>query len=86
MLPWWLSGKKSTCNAGDVGLIPALGRFPGGGHGNHFSILAWRILWTEEPGRMQSTVLKRIGHDLATEPQQHIGNTQKILTELEFIS
>ena len=21
----------------------------------HFSILAWRILWTEEPGRLQST-------------------------------
>ena len=21
-LPWWLSGKESTCNAGDLGLIP----------------------------------------------------------------
>ena len=31
------SGKESTCNAGaagDSGLIPGLGRFPGGGHGN----------------------------------------------------
>ena len=27
-------GKESTCNAGDMGLIPGLGRFPGGGHGN----------------------------------------------------
>ena len=30
-------GKESTCNAGDtgdVGLIPVLGRSPGGGHGN----------------------------------------------------
>ena len=27
-------GKESACNAGDVGLIPGLGRFPGGGHGN----------------------------------------------------
>ena len=27
-------GKKSTCNAGDVGSIPGLGRSPGGGHGN----------------------------------------------------
>ena len=27
-------GKESTCNAGDLGLIPGLGRFPGGGHGN----------------------------------------------------
>ena len=26
--------KESACNAGDLGLIPGLGRFPGGGHGN----------------------------------------------------
>ena len=30
----WLNGKESTCNVGDLGLIPGLGRFPGGGHGN----------------------------------------------------
>ena len=30
----WLSGKESTCHAGDVGLIPGSGRSPGGGHGN----------------------------------------------------
>ena len=30
-LPWWLSGKESVCNAGDVGLIPGLGRYPGSG-------------------------------------------------------
>ena len=27
-------GKGSTCNAGDLALIPGLGRSPGGGHGN----------------------------------------------------
>ena len=27
-------GKESTCNAGDLGLIPGLGKFPGGGNGN----------------------------------------------------
>ena len=27
-------GKESSCNAGDLGLIPGLGRSPGGGHGN----------------------------------------------------
>ena len=27
------------------------------------SILAWRIPWTEEPGRLQSRGLKRVGHD-----------------------
>ena len=34
MLPWWLSGKESACNAGDPGLIPGLERFPGEGNGN----------------------------------------------------
>ena len=28
-----------------------------------FHILAWRILWTEEPGGPQSIGLKRLGHD-----------------------
>ena len=27
------------------------------------SILAWRILWTEEPGSLQSMGSKRVGHD-----------------------
>ena len=33
-LPWWLRGKESARNAGDVGLIPGLGRSPGEGNGN----------------------------------------------------
>ena len=33
------------------------------GMATHSSILAWRILWTEEPGRLQSTGLQRVGHD-----------------------
>ena len=28
----------------------------------HSSILAWRILWTEEPGGLQSTGSQRVGH------------------------
>ena len=27
-LPWWLSGKESACNAGDMGSTFGLGRFP----------------------------------------------------------
>ena len=33
-LPWWFSGKDLPANAGDTGLIPGSGRFPGGGNGN----------------------------------------------------
>jgi len=29
----------------------------------HSSILAWRIPWTEEPGRLQSIRLQRVGHN-----------------------
>ena len=32
----------------------------------HSSILAWRIPWTEEPGRLQSMGSQRVGHDWAT--------------------
>ena len=62
---WWLSDKKQQqqhlpANAGNTGLIPGSGRSPGEGKGNHSSILAWRIPWTEEPGGLQSTGSQRV--------------------------
>ena len=33
------------------------------GMATHSSILAWRIPWTEEPGRLQSVELQRVRHD-----------------------
>ena len=33
------------------------------GMASHSSILAWRIPWTEEPGRLQSMGLQRVTHD-----------------------
>ena len=47
--------KNQPVNAGDMSSICGSGKFPGEGNGNHFSILAWEILWTEEPGGLQST-------------------------------
>ena len=32
----------------------------------HSRILAWKIPWTEEPGRLQSVGSQRVGHDWAT--------------------
>ena len=49
-------------DVGDVGSIPGLGRFPGGGPGNPLRC-SWRIPWTEEPGGLQSIWLQRVGHD-----------------------
>ena len=49
------------------------------GRATHSSILAWRIPWTEEPDRLQSTGSQRVrreGSDVAP--------TQSYLTEMEF--
>ena len=34
----------------------------------HSGILAWRIPWTEEPGRLQSMESQRVRHDLVIKP------------------
>ena len=52
-----LAVKNPPANAGDTGdmsLIPEWGISPGGGLLGEFSSIAWRIPWTEEPGRLQS--------------------------------
>ena len=43
-LPQWLSGKESSCNAGDVGWIPGLGRSPRGGDDSHGNPLQYSCL------------------------------------------
>ena len=53
----------NTGDARDVGSITRLGRFPGGGNGNHSSILAWKTPWTEEAGGLQSMGSQRVKHD-----------------------
>ena len=40
------------------------------GIATHSSIFAWRIPWTEEPGRLQSIGSQRLRHDLVTMQQQ----------------
>ena len=42
--------KNLPASAGDVSVIPGLGKSPGEGHGHPLSILAQKIQWTEEPG------------------------------------
>ena len=63
--PGGSDSKESTYNAGDQGLIPGLGRAPGGGHG-HSSILAWRIAM--DRGAWWATVHgpQRVRHDSTT--------------------
>ena len=50
-----------------VGLIAGSGRSIGEGHCYPLRILAWRIPWTEESGRLQSVGSQIVGHDWATD-------------------
>ena len=48
----------------------------------HSSILAWEILWTEEPGGLQSMGVSRVGHNLATKQQHSV--IHKLVDSLRF--
>ena len=85
------AGKEPTCNEGDPGLIPELGRSPGEGNGNllHYSCLG-KIPWTEEPGELQSMGLQRVGHTeqlfvtlwiVANQTPQYMGILQASILE-----
>ena len=50
--PGGSDGKVSAHNAGDTGEMAT-----------HSNTLAWKIPWMEEPGRLQSMGLLRVGHD-----------------------
>ena len=56
-------GKESACSAGDLGLIPRLEDLLEKGLATHSRILAWRIPWTEKPGRLQPMGLFRVRHN-----------------------
>ena len=55
-----LSGKDSACNAGDWGLIPGSGRFPGEGNGNP---LQYSCLENSMDTGILVMELQRVGHD-----------------------
>ena len=58
--------KNPSNNAGDsrdAGSIPGSGRSPEVENVNSLSILDWKISWTEETGRLQSTGSQRVRHN-----------------------
>ena len=54
-------GKESACNSGHLGSILGWEDPLEKEMATHSSVLAWRIPWTEEPGRLQSTGLQELG-------------------------
>ena len=68
------SMKNPPANARDVrdmDSIPGWGRSPGGGVAAHSSVVAWRILWTGEPGGLHPTGSQRVGHDRSDLARRH---------------
>ena len=45
----------------------------------HFSTLAWKIPWTEDPGGLQSMGSQRVGRDSALMRAHHVPGTTSIL-------
>ena len=58
--------KNLPVSAEDMGSIPGLRRSPEEVMEIHSSILVWRILWTEEPGRLPSKGSQRVRCNLVT--------------------
>ena len=50
----------------------------------HPSILAWRIPWTEEPGKLRSMGITRVGHDLATNQTKQNKYLKSFEISMEF--
>ena len=67
--PCGSAGKESTCNAGDLGLIPGLGRFPGEGKG-------YTLHYSGPENSMDCIVMGLLsaGHDFTSLQIRHMGD------------
>ena len=63
--PGFSPGKASASNVGDPGSISGSGRSSGEGNGNPLLYSCLENPWTEDPGRLQSMGLQRVGHGWA---------------------
>ena len=63
-LPWWLKMVKNLPTMQET-RVQSLGQedLLEKEMATHSSILAWKIPWTEEPGRLQSMVSQRVRHN-----------------------
>ena len=69
--------KNLPASAGDIrdaGSMPGSGRSLEKGMATHFSILTWRIPWTEEPGGLQFTGSQRVRDDKIDLAEHSSGN------------
>ena len=57
------AGKESSCNAGDLVLIPGLGRSPGEGKGYSLQCSGMKNSMDREPSELQPMGSQRVGHN-----------------------
>ena len=62
-VPGGSDSKESACSAGDQGSIPGSGRSPGEVNGYPLQYSCLENSWTQEPGRLQSMGLQRVGQN-----------------------
>ena len=81
--PGGSDGKESACNVGDQGLIPGLGRSPGGGHGHplQYSYLNTVHGITES----DTTEWLSIAQPLGATPNTNSGEKKKLVYERVLI-
>ena len=78
LTPGGSDSKESAFSVGDPGSILGQEDLLEKEMASYYSIPAWRILWTEEPGGLQSIGLQRIGYDWAINTHAH---THTCITE-----
>ena len=62
-VPGGSNSKESACSAGDQGSITGSGRSPGEVNGYPLQYSCLENSWTQEPGRLQSMGLQRVGQN-----------------------
>ena len=82
-LPWWLRGKEFTCNAGNEGLVPELGKSPWEGNGNPLPV----FLLGKSHGQRSLVGYSpwgciRVGHNLETKQQLLLENMIRVYLAL----
>ena len=63
-----ISKDMLSCILGKMWFAYIYGAYREKAMATHSSTLAWKILWMEEPGRLQSMGSRRVGHDWVTSP------------------
>ena len=79
-------GKESACSAGDSGSMPESRRSLEKGIATHSSLLAWRTMYTEAPGGLQSMGLQSWKSHFLRVSESHFlrGKWKKVLSISQF--